>query len=87
METSCRHNDNNICAAPPCRLAGSHAYKKDAACATPLCLYAIFDATSIACDSGENKEVKGNKKPVKMYVENQGELSTAYKNSIYLKIV
>ena len=21
MKTSCRYNDNNICAAPPCRLA------------------------------------------------------------------
>ncbi len=63
------------------------AYKKDAACATPLCPYAIFDGISIAWIFGENKEVKGNKKPVKMYVGNQGELSTAYKNSIYLKIV
>ena len=68
MKTSCRYNDNNICAAPPAVLQASRAYKKDAACATPLCLCAIFDGISIACDSGENKEVKGNKKPVKMYV-------------------
>ncbi len=62
MKTSCRYNDNNICVTLPCRLAGSHAYKKDAACATPLCLYAIFDSISIACDFSENKEVKPCKK-------------------------
>ena len=62
METSCRYNDNNICAAPPCRLAGSHAYKKDAACATPLCLYAIFDTTSIAWISRKAYEEKPRKK-------------------------
>lgn len=53
----------------PAVLQASRAYKKDAACATPLCPCAILDSISIACDSGENKEVKGNKKPVKMYVE------------------
>jgi len=56
MKTSCRYNDNNICAAPPTVLQPFHAYKKDAACATPLCLYAIFDTTSISRISAKTRK-------------------------------
>ena len=76
-------------------LAYSRAYKKDTAAAVspgaspqlapvPVCNFRYYQYSTDFC---ENKEVKGNKTPVKMYVENQGELYTAYKNSIYLKIV
>ena len=87
METSCLYNDNNICAAPPCCLAGFPRIQKgrrlrDAP--VPVCNFRYYQYIT---GFGENKEVKRNKKPVKMYVENQSELSTAYKNSIYLKIV
>ena len=68
METSCRYNDTKSALRRPAVSQASRAYKKDAACATPPCLCAIFDGISITCGFSENKEVKGNKKPVKMYV-------------------
>ena len=83
MKTSCRYNDNNIklftrcrksTVRPPSHLSAHTKRTPPQQCppgchlSLPLCLCTIFDTISIACGFGENKEVKGNKTPVKMYV-------------------